>query len=169
MNYALANCFGNCCIALWSLMAQSVISLPCSKRSLSGVKRTSPDARAFGTVYLIRDPFRSVASEAAPPKANGPLPVSTPEAPRRPVGLGARSVRFVAADDCSNTYGYELLNAGELESFLDGKARKITVASIQAYIARKLAAGAIRTARQVAPPHKRSRPRKALLAPEATP
>jgi hypothetical protein len=41
---------------------------------------------------------------------------------------------------CGNTRGYELLAAGELESFLDGRSRKITVASIRAYVARKLAA-----------------------------
>jgi hypothetical protein len=41
---------------------------------------------------------------------------------------------------CGNTRGYELLAAGELESFLDGRARKITVASIRAYIDRQLAA-----------------------------
>ena len=40
---------------------------------------------------------------------------------------------------CGNTHGYELLNTGELDSFLDGKARKIVVASIHRYIARKLA------------------------------
>jgi hypothetical protein len=34
---------------------------------------------------------------------------------------------------------YELMNAGELESFKDGKSRKITVASITAYIDRRLA------------------------------
>jgi hypothetical protein len=39
---------------------------------------------------------------------------------------------------CSNTRGYELLNAGELESFLDGRPRKITVESIRRYIARRL-------------------------------
>jgi hypothetical protein len=39
---------------------------------------------------------------------------------------------------CSNTRGYELLNAGELESFLDGRSRKITVDSIHRYIARRL-------------------------------
>jgi hypothetical protein len=43
---------------------------------------------------------------------------------------------------CGNTHGYELLNAGELDSFLDGKARIIVVASIHRYIARKLAAAA---------------------------
>ena len=41
--------------------------------------------------------------------------------------------------DCGNTHGYELLAAGELESFKDGRARKITVASIKALIARRLA------------------------------
>jgi excisionase family DNA binding protein len=41
---------------------------------------------------------------------------------------------------CSNTYGYELLAAGELESFKDGKNRKITMSSIKARIARLLAA-----------------------------
>jgi hypothetical protein len=40
---------------------------------------------------------------------------------------------------CSNTRGYELLAAGELQSFKDGKSRKILVASIEAYIARRLA------------------------------
>ena len=39
---------------------------------------------------------------------------------------------------CGNTHGYALLNAGELESFLDGRSRKITVASIHNYIARQL-------------------------------
>jgi hypothetical protein len=39
---------------------------------------------------------------------------------------------------CSNTRGYELLAAGELDSFLDGCSRKITVDSIRRYIARQL-------------------------------
>jgi hypothetical protein len=39
---------------------------------------------------------------------------------------------------CSNTRGYELLAAGELESFRDGRSRKITVASIHQYILRQL-------------------------------
>lgn len=40
--------------------------------------------------------------------------------------------------DCGNTRLYELLKARELESFLDGRSRKITVSSIKAYIARRL-------------------------------
>jgi excisionase family DNA binding protein len=42
--------------------------------------------------------------------------------------------------DCSQSYLYELIRKGELESFEDGAARKITVASIERYIARRLAA-----------------------------
>ena len=41
---------------------------------------------------------------------------------------------------CGNTYGYELIAAGELESYTDGRSRKITVESIKRYIARRLAA-----------------------------
>ncbi len=35
------------------------------------------------------------------------------------------------------TYLYDLINAGEIDSFKDGKSRKITTASIKAYIARR--------------------------------
>ncbi len=41
---------------------------------------------------------------------------------------------------CSNTRGYELLAAGELDSFRDGRSRKIVVDSITRYIARRLGA-----------------------------
>jgi hypothetical protein len=40
---------------------------------------------------------------------------------------------------CGNTRGYELLAAGELESYKDGRSRKITVASIKALVARRIA------------------------------
>ena len=64
---------------------------------------------------------------------------------------------------CGNTYGYELINTRQLDSFLDGKARKITVASIHRYIARKLGAATITEA---APqPRRRGRPRKVPLQP----
>jgi hypothetical protein len=43
---------------------------------------------------------------------------------------------------CGNTRLYELLAAKELESFLDGRSRKITVDSIRGYIARRLALSA---------------------------
>jgi hypothetical protein len=41
---------------------------------------------------------------------------------------------------CSNAHGYNLIAQGELDSYLDGRVRKVTVESIRAYIERKLAA-----------------------------
>jgi hypothetical protein len=41
---------------------------------------------------------------------------------------------------CGHSRGYQLLDRGELESFVDGSARWITVQSIERYIARRLAA-----------------------------
>jgi hypothetical protein len=61
---------------------------------------------------------------------------------------------------CSNTRGYELLNSGELVSFKDGKSRKITVASIKDYIAR-------RTVTPSLPHRQRGRPRR--TAPQLQP
>jgi len=40
---------------------------------------------------------------------------------------------------CGNTRLYELIAAGELEAFLDGRSRKITTSSIHQYIEQKLA------------------------------
>jgi excisionase family DNA binding protein len=62
---------------------------------------------------------------------------------------------------CGNTHGYELLDAGELESYLDGRSRRITMRSIKDYIARRIAAS--RSAVGVLaspPPRRRGRPRK---------
>jgi hypothetical protein len=65
---------------------------------------------------------------------------------------------------CSNTRGYELLSAGELESFLDGRSRKIIVASIHRFIARRLAAEREATAPQTR--RRRGRPRKHIASGE---
>jgi hypothetical protein len=62
---------------------------------------------------------------------------------------------------CSNTRGYELLNAGELESFLDGRSRKITVDSIRRYIAQRLPHA--EDAGTPPSPRRRGRPRKARI------
>lgn len=48
--------------------------------------------------------------------------------------------------DCGNTRLYELLKRNELESYLDGRSRKILVASIHRHIARRLAAERAATA-----------------------
>jgi excisionase family DNA binding protein len=42
---------------------------------------------------------------------------------------------------------YELINAGELESYTEGKSRRITVKSINEYVERRLAAEAARRGR----------------------
>lgn len=48
--------------------------------------------------------------------------------------------RAQAMLDVGHSRLYELLAAGELKSFKDGKSRKILVASIRDYVARRLAA-----------------------------
>ena len=68
---------------------------------------------------------------------------------------------------CSNTRGYELIAAGELESFRDGRSRKITVESIHRLIARRLAAEREATAPQTR--RRRGRPRKHLASGETSP
>jgi excisionase family DNA binding protein len=42
--------------------------------------------------------------------------------------------------DCGRDRLYELLNTGEIESYLDGRSRKILVTSLDAYVARRLSA-----------------------------
>ena len=42
---------------------------------------------------------------------------------------------------------YELIKAGELESYTEGRSRRITVESINAYVKRRLAAEAARRSR----------------------
>jgi hypothetical protein len=54
--------------------------------------------------------------------------------------LAVRPNRAWRMLDCGPTYGYGLLAAGELESFTLGRSRRITVPSIKALIARRLAA-----------------------------
>jgi excisionase family DNA binding protein len=48
--------------------------------------------------------------------------------------------RACEALDCSRDRLYDLLKSGEIESFLDGRSRKIVVASLDAYIARRVEA-----------------------------
>jgi excisionase family DNA binding protein len=45
---------------------------------------------------------------------------------------------------------YELINTGELESYTEGKSRRITVKSINDYIERRLEAEAVRRGRAAA-------------------
>jgi excisionase family DNA binding protein len=64
-----------------------------------------------------------------------------------------------------NTRLYQLISSGELESYLDGRARRITMQSIHRRIARLL--GTV-TATQASPRlRRRGRPRKGNLRTEA--
>jgi excisionase family DNA binding protein len=45
-----------------------------------------------------------------------------------------------AALDCSRDHVYFLMKSGAIESYLDGRSRKIVVASLDAYVARLLEA-----------------------------
>jgi hypothetical protein len=51
--------------------------------------------------------------------------------------------------NCGQTRLYELIAAGELESFLDGRSRKITVESIYRYIHRRIEESRSRTRKDV--------------------
>lgn len=57
----------------------------------------------------------------------------------KPIALPPRSACAVLG--VGTTKLYELLNANELEAFSIGRARRITTASIEAYVARQLAGG----------------------------
>jgi hypothetical protein len=68
--------------------------------------------------------MRTSSKEYQPDKPEFPLVVSPSKA--------------MAMLDCGRTRLYQLLNAKELESYRDGKSRKITVSSILDRIRRKL-------------------------------
>jgi hypothetical protein len=51
--------------------------------------------------------------------------------------------------NCGQTRLYELIAAGELDSFLDGRSRKITVESIYRYVRRRLEGDSIRERQRV--------------------
>jgi len=60
-----------------------------------------------------------------------------PVAPVEPIVV--RPKQACALLGCGLTYLFDLLNKGELESYRDGRSRLITLASIRARVARKLA------------------------------
>jgi excisionase family DNA binding protein len=52
---------------------------------------------------------------------------------------------------------YELLRSGALQSYVDGYSRRVTIASIQEYVDRRLSLTAPRVAADCARSHRRSR------------
>lgn len=67
--------------------------------------------------------------------------------------VSPRRARYML--DCGITRLYRLLAAGELESFLDGRSRKITVTSIRRYVERRLDTTPL--------PNRGARPRKSKV------
>ena len=63
------------------------------------------------------------------------------------VPLVASPKQAMRAIQVSRKKLYELINTGELESYTEGKSRRITVKSINGYIERRLAAEAVRRGR----------------------
>jgi excisionase family DNA binding protein len=67
---------------------------------------------------------------------------------RKPIGLTEQGPLVVSPRRAGNllnigrTRVYQLLAAGELDSFLDGRSRKITLESVHRYVSRRLAGAA---------------------------
>jgi hypothetical protein len=113
---------------------------------------------------------------AAPPQRRRDLLNSVgrlPEIAGRAIGdnlepLAVSPRRACQILDVGITRLYQLISGGELDAYLDGRSRKITVASIHRRIARLLAAAGTTGAHSEAalPRRGRGRPRKRV--PEAT-
>jgi hypothetical protein len=67
-------------------------------------------------------------------KVEGPMSQRRARETVAPLVVKPKDARIMLS--CSQERLYQLLNAGELQSFKDGRARKITVESIKAYIKR---------------------------------
>lgn len=93
------------------------------------------------------------------------MPASSSEPACQALLVRPRAARTMLA--CGNERLYDLLNSGELESFREGRARLITVASIHKYIARRLAEapGTPASMPAATPPRRRGRPRKVIVQP----
>jgi hypothetical protein len=78
--------------------------------------------------------------------------------PVKPLVVGMNKAEALL--DCGHDQLYELIRAGELDSYIEGTRRKITMASIEALIAKRLAAtgGEFRRCSKVPPfpPRKRN-------------
>jgi excisionase family DNA binding protein len=88
----------------------------------------------------VKDPAASI-------KPNRCLPMSQPQAFVMETPLVALPNQVMKALMISRATLYALINAGELESYTEGRSRRITVESIDAYVRRRLAQEAKRRER----------------------
>jgi hypothetical protein len=75
-----------------------------------------------------------------------------------PLAVSPRETRQLLR--IGNTRLYELLNGGELESYQEGRSRRITMRSIRARIERLLGAAGATGVATAPQPRRRGRPRK---------
>ena len=104
-------------------------------------------------IYLSNRPYSPASVTILDARQNVSIPSTGLSDDERLVVSPRRAKHLL---DCGNTRLYELLNSEELESYLDGRSRKITVSSIKAHIARRLAAGANHHTSAVAAARKRA-------------
>jgi excisionase family DNA binding protein len=121
--------------------------MPISARAKPDRRKSEP-REASGSVGAAPPPSGGIGHNGGPPLQEV-----------EPLVVGPRIAWYLLG--CGNTHGYELIAAGELESYLDGRSRRITMRSIKAYIARRLATNRATTAAPTKPPpRRRGRPRK---------
>ena len=83
--------------------------------------------------------------------------MASPDTPSARLLVRPRTAREMLS--CGVERLYQLLNAGELESFRDGRARYITIHSIERYITKRLAeSGGPPSSSPAANPPRRGRP-----------
>lgn len=104
-------------------------------------------------IYLSNRPYSPASVTILDARQNVSIPSTGLSDDERLVVSPRRAKHML---DCGNTRLYELLNSKELESYLDGRSRKITVSSIKTHIARRLAAGANHNTSAVAAARKRA-------------
>ena len=97
-----------------------------------------------------------------------------PEVTGRAVGEHLEPLAVSPREACrllsiGNTYLYRLIAERELDSYRDGRARRITMESIRRRIVQLLAAAGATSAATEAAARRRGRPRKVPLSPKATP
>lgn len=121
---------------------------------IKALTRTRADIEAaLGYIETLNSTLTEMlAAKTVAIKPGGLDPSASPlvRAPQPLPGAGGDDRDFLAgrtvvsaneamrALDCSRTKLYQILDRDELDSFLDGKSRKITVASIRNYISKKL-------------------------------
>ena len=106
-------------------------------------------------IYLSNRPYSPASVTILDARQNVSIPSTGLSDDERLVVSPRRAKHML---DCGNTRLYELLNSEELESYLDGRSRKIIVESIRRYIDKRLSTAKERSA--VPRRHGRRRTRK---------